>query len=264
MSADRAGSLRGARVLVTRAAEDAAALEGQIRARGGEPVAFPCIAFAAPRDEGPLDAALRELAFALPPQWVALSSPQAVRRLWERLEALGLPPSEALRRASLAAVGAGTAEALAARGLKAALVPARGAGARVLAEELSPRVRGQRVLLPRAEEGNPELAQALAAAGAEVRAVALYRTVAAAAPDPAGLAALRRGLVHGILFASGSAASGFASLLGAEAPALAAAAKVACMGARCAAAARAAGLPVDAVAGGGLPELLDALSASLP
>lgn len=264
MSADRAGSLRGARVLVTRAADCAAELEAQIRARGGAPVAFPCIAFDDPVDAAPLDAALRELAGPRPPQWVALSSPQAVRRLWSRLESLGLAPAAALRAASLAAVGAGTAEALASRGLPPALVPARGAGAEALAAELAPRVRGQAVLLPRAEEGSPALAEALAAAGAEVRAVALYRTAVAAAPDPAGLDALRRRLVHGILFASGSAATGFASLLGAEAPALAAAAKVACMGARCAAAARAAGLPVDAVAGGGFPELLDALSASLP
>lgn len=263
MSADRAGSLRGARVLVTRAADDEGPLDAQIRARGGEPIAFPCIAFEGPADTAPLDAALRELAGARPPRWVALSSPQAVRRLWARLEALGLAPAEALRRVSLAAVGAGTAEALRARGLAAALVPARGAGARALAEELSPRVRGQGVLLPRAEEGGGELGRSLSDAGAEVRDVTLYRTVAAAAPDPAGLAALRRRLVHGIVFASGSAASGFASLLGSEAPALAAAATVACMGARCAAAARAAGLPVDAVAAGGFPELLDALSASL-
>src|SRR5258708_6457171 len=104
---------------------------------------------------------------------------------------------------------------------------------------------------PRAERAPPALEDALAAAGARVRTAVLYRTVLAPAADPVGLSALRERRVGGILFASGSAARGFAALLGIEAPGLAAAAKVACMGARCAAEARANGLRGDAAGRGG-------------
>jgi uroporphyrinogen III methyltransferase/synthase len=252
--------LRGARVVVTRAADDRGALDDLLAARGAEAIPFPCIAFDDPLDLAALDEALRALGFPGGPSAVALSSPQAVRRFHARLLRLGLDPGAALRNVLIGAVGAGTAAALSQVGLRAAVVPAGAVGAEALAAALAPRLRGQRVLLPRAEEGNPALAEALARAGAEVHSAILYRTVTAPAPDPAGLAFLRAGLMDGILFASGSAARGFAALLGAEAGPLAARAKVACMGARCAAVAREAGLRVDAVARGGFEELLDALA----
>jgi uroporphyrinogen-III synthase len=258
-----AAPLRGARVVVTRAADDRGALEELLAARGAIAVPFPCIAFEDPLDPAPLDEALRGLGTSGGPSVVALSSPQAVRRFHERLLRLGLDPGEALRNVLIGAVGMGTAAALTQVGLRASIVPEGAVGAEALATALEPRLRGQRVLLPRAEEGNPALAEALARAGAEVRSAILYRTVTASAPDPAGLAVLRAGRAHGVLFASGSAARGFAALLGPEAGALAARPKVACMGARCAAAARDAGLRVDAVARGGFDELLDALAEAL-
>lgn len=253
----------GTRVLITRTAEDNPALAALLAARGAVAISFPCIEFSDPADMEPLDRALRCLSGPAAPHWVVLSSPQAVGRLVARLAVLGLSPIESLRSCSLAAVGSGTAEALGVLGLHASLVPDSGAGAAALAKALLPLVRGQRVLLPRAEQGSPVLAAALVAGGAEVLAVAAYRTLPAAASDPDGLRALRDGVVQGILFASGSAVRGFVALLGAEAAALAAKAKVACMGARCAGEARALGLRVDAVAGGAFPELIDALCAAL-
>jgi uroporphyrinogen III methyltransferase/synthase len=249
--------------LVTRAADDRGALDDLLAARGAEAVAFPCIAFEDPLEPAELDEALRALGSSGGPSAVALSSPQAVRRFHARLLRLGLDPAAALENVVIGAVGGGTAAALAQVGLRAAVVPAGAVGAEALAAALAPIVRGQRVLLPRAEEGNPALAETLSRAGAEVHSVVLYRTATAPAADPAGLAVLRDGLVDAILFASGSAARGFAALLGPEASSLAARAKVACMGARCAAAAREVGLRVDAVARGGFEELLDALSEAL-
>ena len=263
MSGAGAGPLHGVPVLVTRAEDDAGPLEAQLAARGAVAVPFPCIAFADPDDLEPLDAELRALRGPAAPRWVALSSPQAVRRFVGRLEQLGFPPAEWLRGKSLAAVGRGTARALHSCGLAAAALPELGAGAAALAATLAPLVRGESVLLPRAEQGSPLLEEALSAAGARVRPAVLYRTVVPAAGDPVGLSALRERRIGGILFASGSAAHGFVALLGIEAPGLAAAAKVACMGSRCAAEARASGLHVDAVGDGGFPELLDALAATL-
>jgi uroporphyrinogen-III synthase len=249
-------ALSGKRVLVTRAAEDQAELAALLAARGAHPVPLPCIAFADPVDPGPLEAALRSLRAGPAPEFVVLASPHAADRFLDRAD------FAALGRIRIAAAGAGTARRIEERGLSA-LAPPRGAGADALVELLAPLVAGKEVLLPRAEGGNPALALGLQRAGARVLAVTLYRTVPAAVPDPDGVRLLRSGRVDAIAFASGSAARGFASLLGAEAPALAAAAVVACMGATCAAEARSAGLPVDTVADGGLPELVEALESRM-
>ncbi|MGZ6126203.1 MAG: uroporphyrinogen-III synthase, partial [Myxococcales bacterium] len=114
-----------------------------------------------------------------------------------------------------------------------------------------------RILVARAEGGNPALVDGLRAAGALVEALTLYRTVPAREADPAALDALREGRIGAIAFASGSAARGFAALAGAQSAEKAA---VACMGPRCAQEAREAGIRVDAVAAGGLAELCEALA----
>lgn len=245
-------ALAGKRVLVTRAAEDQEELAAILRGRGAEPVALPCIEFAEPLDPSALEGALRPIRSGSPPDFLVLASPQAADRFFARVE-----PSH-LRGVHIAVAGPGTARRIEERGLRAT-APAQGAGAEALVELLAPRVRGKNVLLPRAEGGNPALAEALERAGARVTAVTLYRTVPAARADPQGAALLRSGRIEAIAFASGSAARGFAALFGDEAPSLAARAIVACMGKTCARGARSAGLRVDAVADGGLPELVRGL-----
>ena len=231
-------ALAGKCVLVTRAAEDQAELAALLTARDARPVALPCIAFADPADPGPLEDALRRLRSGPPPDFLVLASAHAADRFLSRVD----PAS--LRGVRIAAVGGGTARRIGERGL-AALPPAQGVGAEALVEMLAPLVAG------------------LERAGARVRAPILYRTVPAATVPPEAARLLRDGQVEAIAFASGSAARGFAALFGAEAAALAGRAPVACMGRTCAAEARSAGLRVDAVADGGLPELVEALESAL-
>ena len=249
-------ALAGKRVLVTRAVEDQEELAALLVARGAEPVALPCIAFAEPLDAQPLQDALRRLRTGPRPDFVVLASPHAADRFLSRIDA------SHLRSVRIAAAGAGTARRIEERGLTA-MTPPHGAGADALLEMLAPRVRDKDVLLPRAEAGNPVLIEGLERAGARVAAVTLYRTVPAVSAEPNGERLLRAGGLDAIAFASGSAARGFAELFGPEAAALAAPAVVACMGTTCATDARGAGLRVDAVADGGLPELVHTLETAL-
>jgi uroporphyrinogen-III synthase len=244
------------RVLVTRAAEDQAELSALLAARGARPVSLPCIAFAEPADPAPLDEAVRRLRAGPAPDFLVLASPQAVERFFSRVDPAWL------RSVRIAAVGEGTARRIGERGL-AALVPPARAGADALLAKLAPLVAGKEVLLPRAEGANPALAEGLARAGARVCSPTLYRTVPAQEADPEGARLLRTFAIDAIAFASGSAARGFAALFGAEAAELAGRARVACMGEVCAGDTRAAGLRVDAVADGGLPELVEAVQAAL-
>jgi uroporphyrinogen-III synthase len=249
-------ALAGKRVLVTRAAEDQEELAALLRARRAEPVALPCIEFAEPADAAPLDAAVRSIRSGTPPDLVVLASPHAVDRF------LALVDPSHLHKVRIAAAGPGTLRRIEERGLHA-VAPAQGAGAEALVELLAPQVRGKHVLIPRAESGNPALVAGLERAGARVSAPTLYRTVAATRAAAEGAALLRAGRIDAISFASGSAARGFRMLFGDDAAPLAASAVVACMGKTCAADARGAGLRVDAVADGGLPELVRALERAL-
>jgi uroporphyrinogen-III synthase len=251
-------TLAGRRILVTRAAEEPPTLDDLLRERGADPVRLPCIAFAPPRDRSALDAALARLRAGTRPGFVALASAHAADRFVAALREAGLEPAAALAGVSIVAPGAATVRHLASLGL-AARAPDGAVGAEAMIAAFAPEVRGEEVLVPRAEDGNPALVEGLLRAGGRVLAVPLYRTVPASTLDEAAAALLRAGRIDAIAFGSGSAAHGFASLFGPEAIALAAATRTVCMGETCAAAARAKGLRVDAVSGGNFGELARAV-----
>lgn len=266
--------LGGRRILVTRASADQESFASFIRARGAVPIPFPCIEFAPP-DE-PLGSSVERWVRA-PPAAVALASPQAA----DRFAAL-FPQREDLQRLAartvIAAAGEGTARTLAAHGI-AAIHPGAEAGAGPLAALLIERLRDRlhandlaapRVLLPQAAEATPLLAEKLREAGFAVEAAALYKTVPIvnfSAEHEPGLEMLRAQRIDAIAFASGSAARGFAKLVGPPPIAMLAntrGARVACIGESTAVEARALGFSVAAVGSGGFDSMLDALAACYP
>ena len=203
-------------VVVTRTKGGEDALTARLAELGAAVREVPSIAFAAPADPAPLDAALRDLARF---DWVVFASATAVERTVERLHALGLDPA-ALAARRLAAVGPATADRLARAVREPDLVPKDALGA-AMAAALAPRVRGRRVLLPRPAEGRPELLDGLVAAGADVTAVEAYRTLPAP-PDVVRPLAdwIAAGEVDAVAFASPSAVKAVVAGLGERAPLL--------------------------------------------
>lgn len=197
-------------VVVTRAAGAPDALADRLRELGAAVRELPAIAFAAPADPAPLDAALGALERF---DWVAFASGTAVERVVARLAELGIGRG-ALAGRSLAAVGPATGERLAALVRAPDLVPGDARG-QELARAIAPSVRGLRVLVPRPAEGRPELLEGLAAAGAQVTAVDAYRTVAAPPEAMAALAPwIERAEVDAVAFASPSAVRAVVAALG--------------------------------------------------
>lgn len=161
--------LKGKRVVVTRPKERAGTLSARLRALGADVWEYPCIA-TVPLDPCPgVDEAMERLCDY---EWLALTSPAGVEALWRWLEVHGRD-ARALGAVKLAAIGPGTARALAAHGLRADYVPevydAAHLGAGLPATG--------RVLALRAEEGSPALTEGLARRNIACDDVASYRTV---------------------------------------------------------------------------------------
>lgn len=203
--------LHGRSVLVPRSRHQAGALSARLRALGASVVEAPTIAIEPPADPQALAAALAAAADGAY-DWMALTSANGVNAVFEFLGSLGLD-ARALASVRVAAVGPGTADALAERGIRADLVASRHT-AGDLASELSSTGEPGRVLLPLADIAGPVLGDALAAAGWAVERVEAYRNVPVTELPDGVREALLGGEVDVVAFPSSSTARNLLALLG--------------------------------------------------
>jgi uroporphyrinogen III methyltransferase/synthase len=161
--------LAGLSVAVTRARARSSELARRLDALGASVVQAPSIR-AIPLPADPIDPTPYDL--------VCLTSPVGVDLLFERLDDCRHPHGDArsLAGARVAAIGPGTARALAGHGVLADILPERFV-AESLVDALAD-VEVQRALIARASDARDVLPDALRARGAEVDVVALYQTVA--------------------------------------------------------------------------------------
>jgi uroporphyrinogen-III synthase len=193
--------LAGRRVLVTRAAHQAAKLSDELRAKGAKPIEVPVLEICPPESFEPLDRALQQLDTY---DWLILTSANTVKSLVERAGELGLILSS-MDSPKVAAIGSSTATEARNVGLNVALVPDSYV-AKSLIESLAGQVAGKRFLLARATLARDVIPDALRAAGAVVDVVDAYQNrMPAQAP-----AELRRALadsVDAVTFTSSSSVS---------------------------------------------------------
>jgi uroporphyrinogen III methyltransferase/synthase len=227
--------LFGRRVLVTRTRQQASELVASLRQLGAVPIELPVIEVADPVDGG---AALRACASRLSSyDWVVVTSPNGARRLLAAVADAGLDV-RAFGAASLAAIGPGTARALAEGGLRADLVPPTSVAESLLEALPAPPPDGGRLLLARAEVARDVLPDGLRERGWSVDVVDAYRTVAPSLTDEQRSAASGADIVT---FTSSSTVTRLLDLVGPDAvPKV-----VACIGPVTAATARDRGLTVD-------------------
>ncbi|MEA2347097.1 MAG: uroporphyrinogen methyltransferase / synthase, partial [Thermoleophilaceae bacterium] len=179
--------LHGTTVVVTRARAQASGLAQRLRELGADVIETPAIRIQPRPIEGDVARAADEISdYAL----VCLTSPNAVDLLFDALEARG-KDSRALAGVTVAAIGPGSARALAARGIRADVVPERSIGEALVEELAGIEVEGRRVLVARASEARDLVPDALRGRGAQVDVVALYDTVAEPL-DPAQLQGIGR------------------------------------------------------------------------
>ncbi len=230
------------RVLITRPRAQAAAFAAGLKAAGFEPISFPVIEIRPLEDPTELDQALSALAHY---DWLIFTSVNGVEVVWERMERLSLPAIPNTLR--VAAIGPKTGEALKQRGVTPAFIPDE-----YVAEAILPGLgdlRGQRVLLPRAEIARRALPEAIRAAGGVVHEIAVYRTLPETAKAE-GLDALKAG-VDVVTFTSPSTVQNFVKIIrlnGLDPMQLPGKPKIACIGPITREAAQAEGFSVAVVA----------------
>lgn len=232
--------LQGKRILVTRPLAQTGALVASLTRLGAVPVVFPTIEIAAPAENGALDRAIAGLSSY---RWVIFTSVNGVKAFWQRFSALGKGP-EAFQGVRVAAIGPATTQALAEYGLSPDFVPGEYVAEAILLG--LGEIRGQRILLPRADIARKALVDELTRLGAYPEEIAVYQTLTAH-PSPEALAELERG-VDIATFTSSSTVRNFFELLGERAPDLLRGAVIACIGPITAETARSYGLEVDVIA----------------
>ena len=121
----------------------------------------------------------------------------------------------ALYGMKLAAIGRGTADALADCGLTADLLPAQYDGANLADALIGAMPQGGAALLLRAAQGGRLLPEKLAAAGVRVTDVPLYDTVYRCEKADAIRALLEQGAADVVTFTSASTVEGFVQAVGA-------------------------------------------------
>jgi uroporphyrinogen III methyltransferase/synthase len=170
--------LAGKTIAVTRARAQSSDLAQRLRTLGAEVLEAPTIRIVARHVELP---SLTDF------DLICLTSPNGVRILFDRLAQRG-EDARVMAGATVAAIGPGTARALAEHGILADVVPER-----FIAESLAESLEGytlRKALIARAAQARDVLPDALSARGVEVEVLALYDTVAEPLP-PEHLAAAR-------------------------------------------------------------------------
>lgn len=193
-------------VVVTRAEPRDGPLSRELRSLGLEVLSWPAVSVSA-ADPGPLQAALADLgSFG----WVVFASRHAVAAV---LEHVAKPPSGV----RIAAVGRATALTLRQRGWSVDLVPeeaSAGALVAAFAAQWQPTDAGVRVLFPASSRALPTIAAGLRELGAAVTQVEAYRTESAGLDVTECRAWIERGGLGAVTFASPSAVTELARILG--------------------------------------------------
>lgn len=165
-------TLAGRRVVVTRPAEQAGRLAGEIEARGGIAVRFPVLAIFDADDPLPLQAAARNIGDY---DVAVFVSPNAAEKALAVITAHRAWPSHV----AAAAMGETSARAIARFGVTRIVTPA---GGRFDSEALLQRpefsagaIRGRRVAIFRGDGGRELLGETLEARGAQVERIPCYR-----------------------------------------------------------------------------------------
>lgn len=251
--------LFGWKVLLPRTKEVPGTLEPVLRKYGATSIEVPTIGVEPPRTPQQMERAIRSLVTGRY-EWVAFTSVNAVRAVWERIEEFGLD-ARSLAGTKIAVVSGEVAEAVKALGVRPDLQPTSDESTNGLLDVFPNFDRSydpiNRIFLPRADIATETLVEGLQRKGWETEDVTAYRTVRAAPPEASIREAIKAGGYDAVLFTSSSTVRNLIGIAGKPHPLTI----VACIGTATAKTAEEHGLRVDVIASAPDPVVLvDALA----
>jgi uroporphyrinogen III methyltransferase / synthase len=200
--------LHGRTIVVTRPRDQAGSFVDELRELGARVLLAPTIELRPPRSMAPLDRAIRRLTSY---DYIIFTSVNGVARFFARLLETKRDVRD-LKGIGVLAIGPATAAAVEARGLRVEAIPEDYRAEGLVELMKRRRLRGARVLVPRAAVARDLLIHELRRSGAVVDVVPAYRTTPSRAGAVEVRAALRRGDLDLITFTSSSTVTSFARL----------------------------------------------------
>lgn len=238
------GKLKGKRIVVTRAREQASSLVEEIRKLGGDVIEFPTIRIEEPLDYQHFDSVLGSLKAY---KWVVFTSVNGVKGFFKRMRTLKID-IRSLAGIHIAAVGEATAMELSEIGLNVDYMPDDYTSKELLNGLVGLIGKGEKVLLARADIASRELSEGLKSKGIAFEELTVYRTVMEASMKGTIEEYLKQNKVDFITFASSSTVKNFIEILGKENIELLSKTKIVCIGPVTSQTAKESGLFVSAVA----------------
>lgn len=202
--------LFGKRIVLTRAREQAREFSQLLAAYGAEPVEVPTIQIVPPASWQAIDSAVTHLSTY---QWLIFTSVNGVKPFMDRLHSAG-KDARALGNLRLCAIGPRTAQELGVYGLTPDIIPTEFQAEGVIAALTHVGIRGNHILIPRAEVAREILPDQLRELGATVEVIPVYRTIVPAVDVASLMQQLQDGQVAVVTFTSSSTVRNFMELLG--------------------------------------------------
>lgn len=200
--------LAGRKILVTRAADQAAEFADQLRQRGAVVVECPTIQLVPPQQWDNVDAAILTLSSF---DWLILTSVNGVRFFFDRLQDLEIKLQQTCK---VCAVGPKTAALLADMGIEPALIPETFTGEGIVSAFQELELKGKKILFPKADGARDLIPQQLAQLGAAVIDPVVYRNIMPTTLPDAARQALEQRQLDAAVFSSPSTVRNLATLLG--------------------------------------------------
>ena len=207
----KTGSLAGKTILVTRAKKQAHELSSLLIQRGAKVVEIPAIEIVLlTQKKAELLVALGNIADY---EWLILTSVNTVTILDKVFRESSLSWN-IFKNLQVACIGRSTAAAARERGIEAAVVPPLFQAESLAEEMIKRKIKGKKILLPRAEGSRKILPEVLAAQGAKVHEVQIYRAEIPESSRSELVQALNNQRLDYITFTSSSTVNHFVEIAG--------------------------------------------------
>ncbi len=232
--------LFGRGVVITRPERQADDLAQLLAKEGANPISFPTIRIVGPTDWRKLDTALKKIDKY---DWIIFTSANGVQFFFNRLLEKGKDIRD-LKGIKICCIGPATAKQIEIKGIKVDLVPDEFVAEGILNSFATMKLRGKKILIPRAAKARNILPQGLKKKGAFVDVVNAYRTLNSGRKKEEFEELFMENKVDVITFTSSSTVTNFVKIMGAD-YSLPPHVQVACIGPVTAATARKAGFNID-------------------